>query len=162
MSDKDIEQVARAILDTNEKSIGQTFSQLNKEMAKAAIDTLKSLGWLSPADATAMAQAAMADMKERAATKAQAILDDDMLRYSGSSVTIVGTIPHEIRALTPSSGPWQRVPEGYILCELMMVQNAVKVLRDSADMKSNTNHMLITSDRLQEQITRAMLAEVKK
>ncbi len=81
-----------------------------KRKAEAA---LREAGYISPAEAQALAQAAEAKGIERAAKKAEQVLDDDQKKYVGSSVTIVGSIPREIRALSPEPGPWRQVPEGY-------------------------------------------------
>ncbi len=147
MSDKDIEQVAR------DYSLRGTGSDAHwrayKMQAIAAVTSLKSLGWLSPADATAMAQAAQADMKERAAKVA-----DEFFSYFEEMV--IGDPGSEIRALTPSSVPWQRVQEGSVV-----VPNEPTDKQMEEGMKALHSYHRNYGDDLKAAY-RAMLAEVKK
>ena len=111
-----------------EKLWGATFMGATATPEQAALCKARYAkilaGWLSPADATAMAQAAMAEAFEKAAKAADDAEQRDRLSLAEVVDDIEDAAAFErgafksrniakaIRAITPSSGPWQRVPEG--------------------------------------------------
>ena len=115
--------------------------------AEAVEAALKSLGWLSPADATAMAQAAQRDAVWKAAQHLRANFQDPIVDMAASAIV----------ALTPSSGPWQRVPEGSVV---VPNEPTLEMLKAGAIAFYDSKQDVLAA-RLPEAY-RAMLAEVKK
>jgi hypothetical protein len=95
-------------------------------------------------DAEAMAQAAEAKGLELAADRVMLYAEHGSAR----DAQLCYHFAEAIRALTPSSGPWKRVPEGSVVArkeEVMGLERGQKIASD------------LVGDRV-----RAMLAEVKK
>ncbi len=98
------------ILDTLDLDKWQ--EQIAEANAKTAVAALQSAGWLSPADATAMAQAAQAEAFEKAKDACWKVFHRIENLPDLSPLRVATECKTAIAALTPSSGPWQRVPEG--------------------------------------------------
>ena len=98
---KTVEAVALTILSAKLRGKDETGQ------AESAITALKSLGYLSPADVEAACVAAQREAFENAAKVAH--------KYPGG---IAADIENKIRALSPSPGPFKRVPEGWTVARL--------------------------------------------
>ncbi len=205
MTDKDIEQVARALLryewsgaDLSEKSKDEEYANSKKywdDSAIVAIDALKSLGWLSPADATAMAQAAQVEALEKVIqfheTEQEACKreyeealqhfelsgrssDYGVVMERATSIQNVHRFCQKaIRALTPASGPWQRVPEGSVVVpkEITEQMRYAAWFDQGKSAGGDDKHAAMLADKycnddeqrkIDQSAYRAMLAEVKK
>ncbi len=157
--------------DIEAATTGETKSKITYIVSADTIDAMKSLGWLSPADATAMAQAAQREAFEKAADEAYlACIKTGNKKYKTGRLKL----PRDayctdyaieantaIRALTPSSGPWQRVPEGSLVVNSAEARKLLNLVGEAA-----SDQMYADPDDKEAldayNTLSAMLAEVKK
>ncbi len=114
-------------------------------------------GYRSPAEVAEIDKAAQAEMKERAAK----VACDNAEKWNGYGIAVL------IRDLTPSSGPWQRVPEGFCVVreeERINIYDRMRAVEkrayDEVEKELQEEMSKANADFLAKAL--AMLAEVKK
>ena len=112
------------------KHVGKTLEftphHWTTDAAKRLYAALQSLGYLSPSDVEAACVAAQRDAFRGA--------ENVVLREKANWHEITGN-PCErhaqaIRALSPSPGPWPRVPEGFVVAETATITAALEFVDD--------------------------------